>query len=163
MVRHRRSPAVSHAGQAQCLFLTWCRPSTPAAVPFGVRRSRRPVTPRCAESLTKCAWCYRFPPRVTTWQARTYLQAEKKVRDVAWRAQVRLCARYRKIPPGRNPPDDLNVIVEIPRATSRSNTSSTRSRARSLSIASSTPRCSTRVITVLCRRRWPKMAIRSTC
>lgn len=51
---------------------------------------------------------------MTTWQARTYLQAEKKVRDVAWRAQVRLCARYRKIPPGRNPPDDLNVIVEIP-------------------------------------------------
>jgi transposase len=47
--------------------------------------------------LDQCAWCYRFPARVTTWQASTYLQAEKKVRDVAWRAQVRLCARYRKL------------------------------------------------------------------
>lgn len=47
--------------------------------------------------LDQCAWCYRFPARVTTWQAQTYSGAEKQVRDVAWRAQVRLCARYRKL------------------------------------------------------------------
>lgn len=47
--------------------------------------------------LDQCAWCYRFPARVTTWQASTYSEADKKVRDVAWRAQVRLCARYRQL------------------------------------------------------------------
>lgn len=47
--------------------------------------------------LDQCAWCYRFPARVSRWQAQTYSDAEKNVRDVAWRAQVRLCARYRKL------------------------------------------------------------------
>lgn len=47
--------------------------------------------------LDQCAWCYRFPARVTNWQLKSYSEAEKKVRDVAWRAQVRLCARYRKL------------------------------------------------------------------
>ncbi|HMG46305.1 MAG TPA: IS110 family transposase [Allosphingosinicella sp.] len=47
--------------------------------------------------LDQCAWCYRFPARVSTWKGSTYSDAEKKVRDVAWRAQVRLCARYRKL------------------------------------------------------------------
>jgi transposase len=47
--------------------------------------------------LDQCAWCYRFPARVTKWQASTYSEAEKKVRDVAWRAQVRLCTRYRTL------------------------------------------------------------------
>lgn len=47
--------------------------------------------------LDQCAWCYRFPARVSRWQAQTYTDAEKKVRDVAWRAQVRLCARYRRL------------------------------------------------------------------
>jgi transposase len=47
--------------------------------------------------LDQCAWCYRFPARVTRGQAETYSGADKNVRDVAWRAQVRLCTRYRKL------------------------------------------------------------------
>ena len=47
--------------------------------------------------LDQCAWCYRFPARVTKWKERVYSDAEKQVRDVAWRAQVRLCTRYRKL------------------------------------------------------------------
>jgi len=46
--------------------------------------------------LVQAAWCYRFPARVTKDKERKYTEAEKKVRDVAWRAQVRLCARYRR-------------------------------------------------------------------
>jgi hypothetical protein len=34
---------------------------------------------------------------VTKWKERVYSDAEKQVRDVAWRAQVRLCTRYRKL------------------------------------------------------------------
>src|SRR5712672_439987 len=47
--------------------------------------------------MDQCAWCYRFPPRATARKERIYSAAGKDVRDVAWRAQVRLCARYRKL------------------------------------------------------------------
>ncbi len=46
--------------------------------------------------LVQAAWCYRFPARVTKQKERLHTEAEKKVRDVAWRAQVRLCGRYRR-------------------------------------------------------------------
>ena len=46
--------------------------------------------------LIQSAWCYRFPARVTDHKERVYSAAEKKVRDVAWRAQVRMCGRYRR-------------------------------------------------------------------
>ena len=55
----------------------------------GIRKVRR--------ILDQAAWCYRFPARVTRWQERTVSEADKRVRDIAWRAQVRLCARYRKL------------------------------------------------------------------
>jgi transposase len=50
--------------------------------------------------LSQCAWCYRFPARIAREKERTYSHAEKMVRDIAWRAQVRLCARYRRFMAG---------------------------------------------------------------
>lgn len=47
--------------------------------------------------LDQCAWCYRFPARVARGKEQLYSDAEKRVREVAWRAQVRLCTRYRKL------------------------------------------------------------------
>jgi transposase len=47
--------------------------------------------------LIQSAWCYRFPARLTPNKERVYSAAEKKVRDIAWRAQVRLCSRYRRL------------------------------------------------------------------
>jgi len=47
--------------------------------------------------LIQSAWCYRFPARVTRQKEPLLSAAENKVRDVAWRAQVRLCGRYRKL------------------------------------------------------------------
>lgn len=47
--------------------------------------------------LDQCAWCYRFPARMARDKERTYSAAGKEVRDVAWRAQVRLCTRYRQL------------------------------------------------------------------
>jgi len=47
--------------------------------------------------LDQSAWCYRFPARVTRAKEKIASETEKKVRDVAWRAQVRLCGRYRKL------------------------------------------------------------------
>ena len=43
------------------------------------------------------AWSYRHPARVTE-TIRTRLEAlPKVVREMAWKAQVRLCARYRRL------------------------------------------------------------------
>ncbi len=46
--------------------------------------------------LIQAAWCYRFPARVTKQKERAHTEAEKQVRNIAWRAQVRLCSRYRR-------------------------------------------------------------------
>lgn len=46
--------------------------------------------------LIQAAWCYRFPARITAPKEPKLTAAEKAVRDVAWKAQVRLCARYRR-------------------------------------------------------------------
>ncbi len=55
----------------------------------GNRRARR--------VLIEGAWTYRYPARVSeTLRARLKGQP-KAVRDIAWKAQVRLCARYRRL------------------------------------------------------------------
>jgi transposase len=47
--------------------------------------------------LTQSAWTYRFPARITADFEKRNFDADKKVRELAWRAQVRLCGRYRRL------------------------------------------------------------------
>jgi transposase len=47
--------------------------------------------------LIQGAWSYRFPARVTKAKEGKIAGAEKTIRDIAWRAQVRLCSRYRRL------------------------------------------------------------------
>jgi transposase len=47
--------------------------------------------------LTQSAWTYRFPARITADFEKSNFDADKKVRELAWRAQVRLCGRYRRL------------------------------------------------------------------
>ncbi|HET7282593.1 MAG TPA: IS110 family transposase [Sphingomicrobium sp.] len=55
----------------------------------GNRRARR--------VLIEAAWTYRFPARVSE-ALRVRLEGlPKTVRDIAWKAQIRLCARYRRL------------------------------------------------------------------
>lgn len=55
----------------------------------GNRRARR--------VLVEGAWSYRYPARVSE-TMRTRLEGlPKEVRDIAWKAQVRLCGRYRRL------------------------------------------------------------------
>jgi transposase len=55
----------------------------------GNRRARR--------VLIEAAWTYRYPARVSeTLRARLENQP-KAVREIAWKAQIRLCARYRRL------------------------------------------------------------------
>jgi transposase len=48
-------------------------------------------------TLIQSAWCYRFPARVTEPKEAKLATTEKAIRDVAWRAQTRLCSRYRRL------------------------------------------------------------------
>lgn len=47
--------------------------------------------------LIEAAWAYQHPARVTPIIARRQTGLPKAVRDIAWRAQLRLCARFRKL------------------------------------------------------------------
>jgi len=43
----------------------------------------------------EAAWCYRYPARVAQSKTEVLVHAPKSVRDIAWKAQTRLCGRYR--------------------------------------------------------------------
>jgi transposase len=47
--------------------------------------------------LIQAAWCYRFPARITKPKEPKLTATDKAIRDVAWKAQVRLCSRYRRL------------------------------------------------------------------
>jgi transposase len=47
--------------------------------------------------LIEAAWTYRFPARVSRELQVRHEQQPKAVRDIAWRAQLRLCQRYRRL------------------------------------------------------------------
>ncbi len=47
--------------------------------------------------LVESAWCYRFPARKTRHLQRRAERASPAVQDIAWKAQRRLCGRYRRL------------------------------------------------------------------
>jgi transposase len=55
----------------------------------GNRRARR--------ILVECSWSYRFPPRVGKKKQEKVAAAPRAVREIAWKAQCRLSARYRAL------------------------------------------------------------------
>jgi transposase len=55
----------------------------------GNRRARR--------ALVEAAWTYRYPARVGETLRARLEGLPKRVGDIAWKAQVRLCARYRRL------------------------------------------------------------------
>jgi transposase len=47
--------------------------------------------------LIEAAWSYRFPARISREQLLRQESLAKPIRDIAWKAQERLCRRYRKL------------------------------------------------------------------
>jgi len=47
--------------------------------------------------LVESAWAYRLPARVTPIIQKRQEKLTKPVREIAWKAQLRLCARYRRL------------------------------------------------------------------
>jgi transposase len=62
---------------------------------------------RARRILVEAAWSYRYPPRVSR-EKQTKVAAAPRVREIAWKAQMRLCGRFRSLTrKGKRP----NVVV----------------------------------------------------
>jgi len=55
---------------------------------------------RARRVLIEGAWTYRYPPRVSRPLQIRQEGLSKAVRDIAWKAQLRLCTRYRRLVSG---------------------------------------------------------------
>ena len=49
------------------------------------------------QALVESAWCYRHPPRTGRAKHHVHGRVPAAVRDIAAKAQARLCARYRAL------------------------------------------------------------------
>jgi transposase len=47
--------------------------------------------------LVEAAWAYRLPARVSRRLLERYQNLPEVIRDIAWKAQLRLCSRYRRL------------------------------------------------------------------
>jgi transposase len=65
----------------------------------GDKVKRGPITKagnrRARRILVECSWSYRHPPRLGREKLAKVAAAPAAVREIAWKAQARLCARYR--------------------------------------------------------------------
>jgi len=52
---------------------------------------------RARRMLTEAAWSYRYPPRVSRDKQPRVAAAPRRVREIAWKAQTRLCGRFRSL------------------------------------------------------------------
>lgn len=67
----------------------------------GTRISRGGITKtgnfEARRMLVEASWSYRYPARVATEKVEIIVDLPKMVRDTAWKAQMRLCNRYRRL------------------------------------------------------------------
>jgi transposase len=61
--------------------------------------------------LVEAAWTYRFPARVTQIIRDRLAGLPEPIRNVAWKAQVRLSARYRKLVAAGKPTPKVVVAI----------------------------------------------------
>lgn len=52
---------------------------------------------RARHILVEAAWSYRYPPRVSRDKQPKVAAAPRRVREIAWKAQTRLCGRFRSL------------------------------------------------------------------
>jgi transposase len=61
--------------------------------------------------LIEAAWSYRFPARIAREQLLRQERLAKPIRDIAWKAQERLCRRYRKLARTRKQPTVITAAI----------------------------------------------------
>lgn len=74
---------------------------TPSEASSGGKRRLGAITKTgnafARRALVEAAWQYRFPARVGTTIAQRQGECSEEARAIAWKAQVRLCARFRRL------------------------------------------------------------------
>jgi transposase len=90
---------------------------TPAAYSTGERRRQGGITKTgntpARRALVEGAWAYRYPAKVRRHLQLRLEKLPKPIQDISWKAQVRLCGRYRQLSArGKNP---NQVVVAIAR------------------------------------------------
>jgi transposase len=66
--------------------------------------------------LIEAAWCYRFPARVSRELLLRQEAQPQAIRAIAWKGQVRLCARYRKLARSAKPANVVTAAIARERA-----------------------------------------------
>lgn len=66
---------------------------------------------RARRMLVESAWTYRLPARVAGDLLRRSVNLSQEARDIAWKAQVRLCARYRRMLRSGRPKNVVTVAI----------------------------------------------------
>jgi len=61
--------------------------------------------------LIEAAWSYRFPAKISREQLIRQEQLPKPIRDTAWKAQLRLCSRYRKLAKAGKPATTVTTAI----------------------------------------------------
>src|SRR6266702_2794052 len=61
--------------------------------------------------LIEAAWCYRFPARVSRELLLRQEEQPRPIREIAWKAQLRLCARYRKLARSGKPANVVTAAI----------------------------------------------------
>jgi len=61
--------------------------------------------------LIEAAWSYRFPARISRELLLRQENQPKPIRDIAWKGQVRLCARYRKLARAGKPANIVTTAI----------------------------------------------------
>jgi len=90
---------------------------TPAEYSSGERRRQGGITKtgnsHARRALVEGAWAYRYPAKVSRHLQLRLEKLPKPIQDVSWKAQVRLCKRYRQLSArGKNP---NQIVVAIAR------------------------------------------------
>ena len=75
---------------------------TPSEYSSGERRLGRGQLPRQGNTharrvLVEGAWAYRYPAKVSRHVQLRLEKHPKNIQDISWKAQVRLCKRYRRL------------------------------------------------------------------
>lgn len=74
---------------------------TPSEHSSGAKVKRAGITKagngRARRILVECSWSYRHPPRIGRKKLTKVAAAPPAVREIAWKAQARLCARFRAL------------------------------------------------------------------
>src|SRR5262245_31040292 len=81
------------------------------------RRSRTrpsatwPANTFARRALIEGAWAYRYPAKVSRHLQVRLEQVPKTIQDISWRAQVRLCQRFRSLAARGKHPNQVAVAI----------------------------------------------------